>query len=187
MTYKSRQQKLDPAEKNKFKMDRGGFISPNLQRLRLSPNRSREENHQLRDIERARFTPVTDVIIPDSPTGHLQLAAKHNSPGNLKFKGRDYGDIPMGLGEKQLANFYFPTDGFYALENRIRQSKSRNETLETFISIYAPPTDHNNTELYITEAAKRFGVDRSTPLTFIQTREIAEFMAHHESKTKVIK
>lgn len=162
-----------------------GYVSPMLRNLRNKPKKSQADWDQLKDIEAKRREPYkgmqVDTPTLPQPSGQPQLASRNNNPGNVKFRGQT-GAV---MGDKSFAKFDTPEIGFHAIEKHIRLDKQRDLTLEEYIYKYAPPTDNNRTEEYIQRAMKRFSAQRSIPLKYIPTRELAEFMANQESGTKV--
>lgn len=185
MTYQSRQAKIPKEQKEIFKQDRYGYVSPYLESLRSNENRTRQQDNQLRNIEERRESRYRDlqVDIPDltQPSGQPQLARRNNNPGNLRFRNQ----IDSSEGDKGFAAFPTPELGFIALERRLRASQVGGETVEQFLHTYAPAHDNNKTEDYIKRLTSRFGVQRNTPINQIDLRQLAQFVAHQESNTRV--
>jgi len=81
------------------------------------------------------------------------LAVKNNNPGNLKFANQP-GATEDARG---FAKFDDPQAGMNALVNQINLDRSRGDTLEEFISDYAPPSE-NATQNYIDYVSERTGI-----------------------------
>ena len=184
MTYQSRQKKVDKSQADEFKQDRYGFVSPFLENLRSNPNRTPAQEQQLRNIEsrRAERYSNVDVSIPvlPQPSGQPQFANRNNNPGNLKYARQ----IDSSEGDGGFARFPTPEHGFMALERRLRASQVAGETVSDLLHSYAPKFE-NNTERYIKRLEDRFGVTRDTPISQLDLRQLAEFIAHQESNTRV--
>ena len=81
------------------------------------------------------------------------LAVKNNNPGNLKFANQ-----PGATADARgFAKFDDPQAGMNALVNQINIDRSRGDTLEEFISDYAPPSE-NATQNYIDYVSERTGI-----------------------------
>ena len=81
------------------------------------------------------------------------LAVKNNNPGNLKFAGQPGATED----ERGFAKFEDPQAGMNALVNQINLDRSRGDTLEGFISDYAPPSE-NATKNYIDYVSQQTGI-----------------------------
>jgi len=81
------------------------------------------------------------------------LAVKNNNPGNLKFAGQPGATED----ERGFAKFEDPQAGMNALVNQINLDRSRGDTLEGFISDYAPPSE-NATQNYIDYVSQQTGI-----------------------------
>jgi hypothetical protein len=85
-------------------------------------------------------------------------AVKRNNPGNL----RSWGDAPTSGG---FAVFNSAIDGLSAMAGQLRRYAARHlDTIQSIVSTYAPPGDHNDTEAYIRNVAKRMGVSAGAHL-----------------------
>lgn len=181
-----RGKKIEPQLPPPAPQDRGGFISPNLARMRReASDLSRERRQVLRNIEaqRAAETPVMNVNTPQliQSTGRPQHAYRNNNPGNLVFAGQ------TGATKAPDSNFaQFPDreSGYYALENQVRLDQTRDLSLAKFVEKYAP-SHENDTERYISMASRRLGVDPNTNIRLINTRDLSMFLANYESGTRV--
>ena len=81
------------------------------------------------------------------------LAVKNNNPGNLKFANQ-----PGATADARgFAKFDDPQAGMDALVDQINLDRSRGDTLEEFISDYAPPSE-NATQNYIDYVSERTGI-----------------------------
>ena len=81
------------------------------------------------------------------------LAVKNNNPGNLKFAGQPGATED----ERGFAKFEDPQAGMNALVNQINLDRNRGDTLEGFISDYAPPSE-NATKNYIDYVSQQTGI-----------------------------
>lgn len=115
------------------------------------------------------------VVIPQEAPGQpgrVQLAAQNNNPGNLRNTDGSW---------KQYST---PAGGYADLQGKIRAHAYRGDTLENYLSAYAPPNE-NDTEGYIQNAEKALGVPRGTRLTALDREKLAQFQAKQESSTRV--
>lgn len=86
-----------------------------------------------------------------------QDGVKGNNPGNL----RSWGNNPTfeRKGSGTFAAFNTAIDGLSAMAGQLRRYASRHlDTIQSIVSTYAPSGDHNNTEAYIRNVAKRMGM-----------------------------
>jgi hypothetical protein len=122
------------------------------------------------------------------------IAGRHNNPGNLMFNnqpGAEKGEKKEGGG--YWAKFDSPEAGYEALISDIEAKQSGNtktglngdSTLAEFISAYAPASDNNDTEKYISNVSDELGVNSDTKIKDIDSRELAKIIAKRESSTKV--
>lgn len=117
------------------------------------------------------------IQIPQS----ARLAFVNNNPGNLKFAGQ----AGATMGEGGFARFSSPEAGYQAIKNQIELDKSRNMSLDAFITKYAPPTE-NDTASYIMDAHRALGLPLSSmSLARVDTNKLARFIAQKESSTIV--
>lgn len=117
---------------------------------------------------------ISSIKIPKSSN----LAYVNNNPGNLRFVGQD-GAQP---GKGGFAKFDTPEAGATALLHQVALDVSRGNTLSTFITKYAPPSE-NNTKQYIVDASKALGISASTKLTSQHIKALAKFVAKKESSS----
>jgi surface antigen len=108
------------------------------------------------------------------------LAQKNNNPGNLRFAGQE----GASQGSGGFARFDTPEAGYNALQKQIDLDKSRDLTVQEFVSKYAPPSE-NNTGQYIQQFNDNLGTDNGTKLSQLDTKEVARFMAMKESSTQI--
>lgn len=106
----------------------------------------------------------------------MTRAGRNNNPGNLRYAGQAgaTGQDPQGF-----AIFATAHDGWNALYRQIELDASRGQTLKTFIYAYAPPTE-NSTANYLSFLMKKTGASADTPLSDIDTQNLAEGVAHFE-------
>ena len=123
----------------------------------------------------------TQVSIPQSS----RISYVNNNPGNLVYAGQE----GAKRGEKRSdgtywAKFSTPDAGFNALQNQVKLDASRGLTLNSFINKYAPSSE-NDTKTYVAQVSQRLGVDPRTPISQIDTRELAKEIARKESNTRI--
>lgn len=123
----------------------------------------------------------TQVSIPKSS----RISYVNNNPGNLVYAGQE----GAKRGEKRSdgtywAKFSTPDAGFNALQNQVKLDASRGLTLNSFINKYAPSSE-NDTKTYVTQVSQRLGVDPRTPISQIDTRELAKEIARKESNARI--
>lgn len=135
-----------------------------------------QENKKFDIIKQKTALGINSVYIP---TG--SLADRNNNPGNLKFANQS-GAV---MGEGGFAKFNTPEDGYQALVNQVQLDQSRGETLEQFISKYAPPTE-NDTTTYIQQVASNLGVDPSMKISDIDANTLAQEIAQKESGSQFV-
>lgn len=105
-------------------------------------------------------------------------ATKNNNPGNLK-------DPVTG----KFRQFSTPQEGVNAQIHQLDlyktgQSKTGingNSTLAQMIGVYAPSSDGNNPNAYAENVAKQLGININTPLSQIDTTQLAKAMTSIES------
>lgn len=106
------------------------------------------------------------------------LAIKNNNPGNLK-------DPITG----KFQQFSTPQEGQQAQINQLELYKTGqsstgingDSSLAKMISVYAPASDKNNPDEYANYVAEKLGVSKDTPLSQINTKELAKWMTSIES------
>lgn len=134
-----------------------------------------------------QYKPATPAVRVDIPitTGaagsDLQLAYQNNNPGNIRYAGQPNAEKGVG----GYAKFKTAEDGYQEIHNEIRRGSAKGDTLESYISRYAPKEDHNDTEAYIQNAMKDLGVDRKTALSSIDADKLARFQAKQESGSTI--
>ena len=114
------------------------------------------------------------------PSGSPQFAYRNNNPGNLQY-ARQPGAT---LGDGGFARVLSPEHGVNALHDQIALDQSRGLTVGQFIKKYAPP-NQNDTLLYTTQAQKALGAGADDPLSTIDRKKIAAFVARKESGTDI--
>jgi len=80
------------------------------------------------------------------------MKVANNNPGNLEYAGQ-----PNSVEDGRFAKFNTPYNGFRALIMQINADLLRGDTLEKFISEYAPPEDNNDTEAYTQACESKVG------------------------------
>jgi hypothetical protein len=88
------------------------------------------------------------------------LAQRNNNPGNIRFVGQ----AGATLGEGGFAKFSSVNDGWNALSDLLNRRANQGMTLKSLFYSYAPPTDNNNTDAYISFVSKQTGVSPDTTL-----------------------
>ena len=120
-------------------------------------------------------SPKTSVSIPQEAPGQpgrTQLAAQNNNPGNLTDTSGAF------------KKYDTPEEGYQDLVSHIKKHSDKGQTLEKYLSQYAPPSQ-NDTETYIRNAEKATGASRSTLLSDIDHDKLAAFQAKQESSASV--
>lgn len=115
-----------------------------------------------------------------------RIASVHNNPGNLKFAdqtGAEKGEPAAGGGN--WAKFKTVEAGVAALRSQIERDAKAGLSLREFVAKYAPPTDGNDTEAYITQMAKALDADPDDPLSDVDLDAAVRFVAKKESSTEV--
>lgn len=94
------------------------------------------------------------------------LPTENNNPGDL----REAGQANSSTGAGGFASFPNPQDGYAALANDIQAKMTAHPTwdLGQFASVYAPPSDNNDTASYTAKLANQLGVPPSTPISQLQ-------------------
>jgi len=113
--------------------------------------------------------------------GSQGLGAKNNNPGNLRFAKQKGATV----GEKGFAKFETMAAGFEALKRQLDLYKERGHTIISGAKVYAPREDSNDPEAWAAGVAKQLGVSVDTPMSELDTTELARAVALVESSTKV--
>ena len=112
------------------------------------------------------------------------LAQRNNNPGNLRFNNQ-----PGAVrGDKGFAKFESYEAGRQALVNDLRAKQSGktrtglkpSSTLQDLINVYAPKEDNNNPTSYANTVASNLGISTSTPISEIDTNQLANQIARVE-------
>lgn len=85
----------------------------------------------------------------------------NNNPGNLRSSA-----LAVGT-NGGFAVFQSVEDGWKALGDLLQHYAGQGLSLRELIYKYAPPSDNNNTEGYISYVAGQLGVDPSTPVATV--------------------
>jgi hypothetical protein len=97
-------------------------------------------------------------------------ATLNNNPGNLRNVGQT-GAVGTNGG---YAVFSSPEAGWTALEKQLQYNANRGDTVQTFITSYAPPSE-NDTGNYLNFLTSGLGVPASTPLSqVLGTDQVSE-------------
>lgn len=118
-----------------------------------------------------------------------RIAYVHNNPGNLVFAGQEGaepGEDKLDKDGKAVAKWAkFPTveAGFSALRKQIE--KDQEMTIRAFITKYAPPSDSNDTEKYIADAARELKAEPDDIVYYVDPYDMMRFLARHESGTEM--
>jgi hypothetical protein len=113
--------------------------------------------------------------------GSQGLGAKNNNPGNLRFAKQKGATV----GEKGFAKFETMEAGFEALKRQLDLYKERGHTILSGAKVYAPREDNNDPEAWAAGVAKQLGVSVDTPMSELDTTELARAVSLVESSTKV--
>lgn len=114
-----------------------------------------------------------------------RIAFEHNNPGNLTYAGQpgaERGEPKEGGG--YWARFPSAGDGMRALARQVMKDQDRQLNVRQFVEKYAPSSDGNNVERYITKLNRLLGVDEATPLTEVSAGAMAYAIAQIESGTR---
>jgi hypothetical protein len=114
-----------------------------------------------------------------------RIAFEHNNPGNLTYAGQagaTRGEPKEGGG--YWARFESAGDGMRALARQVVKDQERGLNVAQFVEKYAPSSDGNNTERYITKLNRLLGVDEATPLAEVSAGAMAYAIAQIESGTR---
>ncbi len=114
-----------------------------------------------------------------------RIAFEHNNPGNLTFAGQagaERGEAKDGGG--YWAKFPSAGDGMRALARQVMKDQDRGINVQQFVEKYAPASDGNNTERYLTKLNRLLGVDAQTPMAEVSAGAMAYAIAQIESGTR---
>jgi hypothetical protein len=114
-----------------------------------------------------------------------RIAFEHNNPGNLMFAGQ----AGATRGEPRekggyWAKFESAGDGMRALARQVGKEQERGLNVQQFVEKYAPQSDGNNRERYLTKLNRLLGVDAATPMTEVSAGAMAYAIAQIESGTR---
>jgi hypothetical protein len=156
----------------------------------ITGDKIQQGNQQIASVDQSMFDKESQMQAEGIPTAQTastesinlgsNLAQKNNNPGNLRFAGQD----GASQGSGGFARFDTPEAGYSALQKQIDLDKSRDLTVQEFVSKYAPPSE-NNTGQYIQQFNDNLGTDNSTKLSKLDTKDVAKFMAMKESSTQI--
>lgn len=114
-----------------------------------------------------------------------RIAREHNNPGNLKFADQAGATKGEAAGDGgHWAKFGTYEEGLAALKAQIEKDAGRGQTVEQFITKYAPPGS-NDTAQYIEQAVKALGVQAKDLLSSVDIDKVLAFVAKKESGTEV--
>lgn len=92
-------------------------------------------------------------------------AQRNNNPGNLKWDGKSHWQGMTGVDPAGFVQFDTPENGTRAASINLHTQLMRGpQTLTSFISRYAPASDHNDTQAYIASVAQQTGLDPTAPI-----------------------
>lgn len=90
---------------------------------------------------------------------------RNNNPGNLKWDGRSKWQGMTGVDPQGFVIFDTPDNGVRAAGINLQTQASRGpQTLTSLITKYAPASDNNDTQAYITSVAQQTGLDPSAQI-----------------------
>ena len=92
------------------------------------------------------------------------LAQRNNNPGNLKYV--TWSTTKIGLDQSNFATYATAEDGWNDLETFLRKRIEGEDTLDTLMSVYAPPRD-NDTENYLQFLSNELGIPRNIKLKYL--------------------
>jgi hypothetical protein len=109
------------------------------------------------------------------------VAQRNNNPGNLRA-----GPGQIGTDSKGYAIFPDTQTGFAALHNQVGLNIDRGLSLQTFIGGqpgvypgYAPATDANNVNNYVSYLSSKLGIDPNVPLSGVPPGDFGLVPPHH--------
>lgn len=146
-----------------------------------SPDTNKGEKEEL---ERRRSMPptITDGGRPKQPSTQesgdkrLPRGIRNNNPGNLNYAGQAGATKESGPGGR-FAVFKTAEEGLEALAVQIkRYANAGMDSIRSIVEKYAPKGE-NNTEAYIANVAKKFGVSDTTRLDFSNKDTLANMMS----------
>lgn len=106
------------------------------------------------------------------------VALRTNNPGNLE-SSELAGDEKID----GFAVFDTPEQGYSGLKRQIKLDADRGDTIRTFLEVFAPKEDGNDTEKYIRDLSEALGVTEGTKLNTLDNDAVAKAVAKLESGT----
>ncbi|MDR2991917.1 MAG: hypothetical protein LBU72_08360 [Burkholderiaceae bacterium] len=111
-----------------------------------------------------------------SAAGKLPRNFRNNNPGNLNYAGQPGAVKESGPGGR-FAVFSSAELGLRAMSKQIQLHGSRGlNTVQSLITTWAPPKDHNNTGAYIASVAREMGVSPTKPLDMSSPDTLSKLM-----------
>ncbi len=101
---------------------------------------------------------------------------RNHNPGNLRFAHQREA---IRADKDGFAVYDNDPAGWRALVSQIRLDQARGDTIEKFVSEFAP-TNENDTETYINVVARGLRAKRSDPLSDFSPYAVAGLIAMHE-------
>ena len=97
------------------------------------------------------------------------IPTTHNNPGDLRHSPHSShaGEDPNAIGEIDTV-----ADGWADLERQLQIYAREGLTLQQMVELYAPPSDGNETSVYLQNVCAGLGLPPSTPVA-IALRQIA--------------
>lgn len=134
-----------------------------------------ETNPTIRKGYMDRMSAITSELNSLSTPAQRKLPVGTNNVGNLK-------DPKTG----EFRTFDTPSQGYEALMGDLRgKLKGGHDTITKMITRYAPPSDNNPTEQYISNVVKATGIDPNVKLTPEQLPLIANAIVKQEGNKKI--
>jgi hypothetical protein len=141
-------------------------------------------------IRGAADGPAIDNVEEAIPKGS-RIAYEHKNPGNLVYDkdnpaGAEPGEDKFDKDGKKAGKWArFPTvqAGFDALRGYI--ARHEDLTIRAFLTKYAPPSDDNDTEKYISDAARELKAEPDDTVYDVDPYDMMRFIVRHESSTNM--
>jgi len=141
------------------------------------------------DIEAADSVPHHDAALDMDILGNWDIQVSKTD--SIGFKNKNLGNIKFDnqpgakKGPKGFAIFNSHEDGIRHLHRQILLDAARGDTLEEFIYEYAPESDGNKTESYLSDLMKATGGNRDTLIATLDRDLLANAILLRETGTRM--
>ncbi len=136
------------------------------------------------NIEKDLSTNASNKFDTAAPSG--KFADTRNNPGNLRFyKGLNKPgyvlDKAIGVDDKGFAIFASPKDGLDAMQRQLAlDTQKRGMTGKELINKYAPASDNNQPDVYVSNVFGQLGLDPDSKISKDDLRRIQQLMVRQE-------